>query len=180
LGRSARPRLTGGRAGGRPLARSVPRSARPTSARVREAIFSLVGHDLDGQSVLDAFAGSGLLALEAWSRGAQVTAVERDRSAVRVIRANADALGAEVRVVRADVLRWAGRCSERFDLVLVDPPYAMDPAPILAGLVPVVGRCLVLESAASTPEPAVPAGVAVDRLRCYGDTAVRVYRREGG
>ena len=177
MARTARPRLTGGQAAGRPLPRGVPSSARPTSSRVREAIFSILGHDLEGLSVLDAFGGSGLLSLEAWSRGGQVVCVERNGGAVRAIRANVDGLGASVQVVRADVLTWARGRAEPFDLVLVDPPYALDASPILAGLAPLVGDRLLLEGAASAPAPSVPSGLAMVRDRCYGDTVVRVYRR---
>ena len=67
---------------------------------------------------------------------------------------------------------------ERFDIVLVDPPYALDPSPIVATLAEVVGDRLLLESAAVRAEPEVPPGLAVLRHRCYGDTAVRLYRRE--
>jgi len=138
----------------------------------------MLGHDLEGLTVLDAFGGSGLLALEAWSRGATVTTVDRHGGAVRTIRTNVEAMRADVRVVRADVLRWVSGSDERFDIVLVDPPYALDPSPIVATLAEVVGDRLLLESAAVRAEPEVPPGLAVLRHRCYGDTAVRLYRRE--
>lgn len=171
----SRPRISGGRARGRVLPADVPPAARPTSARVREALFSLVGHDLEGLTVLDAFGGSGLLALEAWSRGAEVTVVERDRAALRRIQENARALGAEVRIVAGDVLRLADTLGA-FDGVLVDPPYAMPPGPALEALAPLARSWLVLETDAGTDAP--PTGsLQLDRRRVYGGTALAVYRR---
>lgn len=171
----ARPRISGGRARGRVLPAEVPPSARPTSSRVREALFSLVGHDLEGLTVLDAFGGSGLLALEAWSRGAQVTVVERDRAALRRILENVRALGAEVRVVAGDVLRLASTLGA-FDGVLVDPPYAMSPGPVVAALAPLARSWLVLETDADTDPPDIEV-LPLDRRRVYGGTALAVYRR---
>lgn len=171
----SRPRISGGRARGRALATEVPRGARPTSSRVREALFSLVGHDLSGLTVLDAFGGSGLLGLEAWSRGARVTVVERDRGALRIIRENVAAMGAEVQVVAGDVLRLAGTLGP-FDGVLVDPPYAVAPGPVLEALAPLVRSWLVLETDVATPAPEV-SGLSLDRRRVYGGTALAVYRR---
>lgn len=168
-----RPRISGGRARGRPLVAEVPVGARPTSSRVREALFSLVGHDLEGRTVLDAFGGSGLLALEAWSRGARVTVVERDPRAVKRIRQNAAGFGAELRILTGDVLRLAPSLG-RFDGVLVDPPYALEPGPVLEGLAPLVGDWLVLETDEGTP-PAEVGGLRLERRRVYGGTALAVY-----
>ncbi len=170
----SRPRLTGGRARRRPLPAPVPSSARPTSSRVREALFSLVGHDLEGRTVLDAFGGSGLLGLEAWSRGGAVTIVEKNPKAIRGIRQNADGLGAAVDVVRADVLGWDGG---RFDVVLADPPYRLDRQRVLEGLVERVGDVLVLEGDTAGDAPAHPALVML-RERCYGGTRLWLYGRE--
>lgn len=175
----SRPRLTGGRARGRVLGVVPPEGVRPTSARVREAMFSMVGHDLDGLRVLDAFGGAGLLGLEAWSRGAEVTVVERDGRALRAIRANADALGAVLELVRADVLAWAGGCEAPFDLVLADPPYAEAVGPVVAALAPLVAGTLVLEQAASRPTPEVP-GLVLDRRKEYGGTALLLFDRRDG
>jgi len=175
---AGRPRITGGVARGRVLPTPIPSSARPTSSRVREALFDLVGHDLSGQRVLDAFGGSGLLGLEAWSRGAEVVLVERDAAALRSIRANVASLGATIDVVGADVLRWAATAPP-FDGVLVDPPYAMDPSPILAALGPLAKAWLVLEGSRQGSSPACPPGLVMDRERWYGDTVLRVFVSEG-
>ena len=176
MARGVGPRLTGGRARGRPLVRPVPKGARPTSSRVREALFSLLGNDLSGQRVLDGFGGSGLLALEAWSRGASVVCVERNGGAVRAIRANVDALGAEVQVVCSDLLHHRGG---PYDIALLDPPYALDPTPFLEHVAALQVSTIVLEGPKGSPSPQVD-GLALDRQRCYGDTVLRVYQREVG
>lgn len=171
------PRLTGGTARGRPVGSRVPEGVRPTSARVREALFSILGQDLTGIRVLDAFGGTGLLGLEAWSRGAEVAIVEKVAEHARAIAEAARALGARGVTVKAgDVLRVAPGLG-RFDGVLVDPPYALDPGPILEVLAPLADGWLVLEADARTIVPAEVGGLRADAPRRYGDTTLRVYRR---
>lgn len=171
-------RITGGSARGRTLRVPEGGAVRPTSSRVREALFSIVGQDLGGLRVLDAFGGSGLLALEAWSRGARVVCVERDPRHAAVIRTNVAALRADVEVVQADVL---ARVSElgRFDGALVDPPYALAPGPILDGLAPWIDGWLVFEAAGATHVPGRVEGLVRDRPRRFGDTTLHVLRRGG-
>lgn len=172
------PRITGGRARGRPLPVAVPEGVRPTSSRVREALFSLVGHDLAGERVLDAFGGTGLLGLEAWSRGAEVVVVERDPAVAARIRRNAEGLGAGLDVRVGDVVALAPGLG-RFHVVLADPPYRMAPGPLVEALAGCVGRVIVVETEAGTEVPDV-AGLVLDRRRTYGGTALAVYRRSGG
>ncbi|MEZ4240260.1 MAG: RsmD family RNA methyltransferase [Myxococcota bacterium] len=171
----SQPRLTGGAHRGRVLPCAVAPGVRPSAARVREALFSIVGQDLGGERFLDAFGGSGLVALEAWSRGASVVVVERDRRAAAAIRANAAALGADVDLRAGDVLALAADLGA-FDVVFADPPYRDPAAPVIAALAPLVRGVLVLEVADATPTPAPPPGMALDRRRAYGDTALAVYR----
>lgn len=122
-------RIIAGVARGRRL--KVPRGpTRPTTDRVRESLFARLEHLLGGFAgarVLDLFAGSGALGLEAASRGAEVVVlVERDRSAAAVARANREVVGVGgVRVVAAPVSGFLAGPAEPFDLVLADPPYAM-------------------------------------------------------
>ncbi len=106
---------------------------RPTPNRVRETLFNWLGQDLTGWQVLDAFAGTGALALEAASRGASsVTALERESALARQIQSNAQRLGApQVQVFTADALGWmrqhaAQRSTNPFDLVFLDPPFDAD------------------------------------------------------
>ena len=123
-------RITGGALVRRPLDAPKGGRTRPTSDRVREALFSVLGArlDLGGARVLDLFAGSGALGLEALSRGAaHATFVEHHGPTLAVARRNARSLGVAERAdfVRADALAWLGRASGPFDLVLADPPYAL-------------------------------------------------------
>ena len=123
-------RIVAGVAGGRRLV-VPPRGTRPTSDRVREAVFSAVQarRDLEGTRVLDLYAGSGALGLEALSRGAaQVRFVEFDRRAGAVLRRNIEALGlpgAEVTIADVAVV-VRGDPGQPYDVVLADPPYALD------------------------------------------------------
>ena len=117
-------KITGGTLRGRVVPGSVPKGVRPTSSRVREAMFSMVGQELQGITVLDGFAGSGLLTFEAASRGATVTTVERNRRVARQLRERAADLGVtlDLRVGDArDTLSSGG-----WDIVILDPPYADD------------------------------------------------------
>jgi 16S rRNA (guanine966-N2)-methyltransferase len=120
-----------GEYGGRRLAAAPASATRPTADRVREALFSMLG-DVSGLRVLDLFAGSGALGIEALSRGAaSATFVESDARAASVVRENLAALGAGGVVRRQDALAFLAAAEGVFDLVLADPPY--DSAPRLAG-----------------------------------------------
>ncbi len=175
-------RIIGGTLGGRRL--RAPRGAdtRPTADRVRESLFNILG-PLDGARVLDLFAGTGALALEALSRGA-ASAVLVDKAAepVRCIAENARALGVEdrARVVRADALAALSRLPGPFDLIFLDPPYALDVAPVLGALPPLLGdgARVIVEHDRRTPPPGTVPLSLVDRRR-YGDTEVSFYAKEG-
>jgi 16S rRNA (guanine966-N2)-methyltransferase len=125
-------RIIAGEFRGRSLKPPSDRRVRPTADRVREAWFSILGPDLPGARVLDLFAGSGALGLEALSRGAeQVDFVEISRSSLEALRANIATLDAEerVRIHRADALRFVSRLGPRhYDVALADPPYSTDQA----------------------------------------------------
>ncbi|HEX2063612.1 MAG TPA: 16S rRNA (guanine(966)-N(2))-methyltransferase RsmD [Acidimicrobiales bacterium] len=123
-------RVVAGSARGRRLRAPVGRSTRPTSDRVREAVFNMLASRdaVDGATVLDLFAGTGAMGIEALSRGASAaTFVESDGAAVEAIRANLalTGLGGGARVVRADALLWL-EGGGAFDLAFVDPPYGFD------------------------------------------------------
>lgn len=157
---------------------------RPTTERVREAVFSMLG-PLGGARVLDLFCGSGALGLEALSRGAaEATLVDLE---TELAQANVDALGLgpRARVVRSDAVAFVDRDPEAsFDLILCDPPYGLDPAiaseldPRLRELLAPGGRLMVEGS------PAAPPGLGSElelmRERAYGDSLVRIWRREQG
>ncbi|MCA9572035.1 MAG: RsmD family RNA methyltransferase [Myxococcales bacterium] len=170
-------RITGGRARGRTLTGRAAPGVRPTSARVREALFSMVGQELTGVRVLDAFSGSGILAFEAWSRGAEVVAVERDPRAFAALRDHATALGADVRLVRGD-LRKRLEGLGAFGLVFADPPYAEDPAVWLEVLAPACTGRIWFETAKATRVPDRCATLVREASRSFGDTTIHTYRVE--
>jgi 16S rRNA (guanine966-N2)-methyltransferase len=156
------------------------RDTRPTSDRVRENVFNILG-PVDGATVLDLYAGSGALGLEALSRGAErVVFVESDREAVRAIERNLDKLQLSGTVLRQDVataLAAETGAGRKYDLVLVDPPYEMytEIEPQLARYLPRLladGGGVVVETDART-EPALPLELRTSRV--YGAARVTVY-----
>jgi 16S rRNA (guanine966-N2)-methyltransferase len=173
-------RIVAGRAGGRRIA-VPPSGTRPTADRVREAVFSALEArmDLDGARVLDLYAGSGALGLEALSRGAaHALFVE---SAAAVVRRNAAGLGlpgVDVRTATVGSV-LAGPPDAPYDLVLLDPPYELadaDLAGVLAALADggwlAASALLVVERSARSAAPAWSAGVSPFTERRYGDTCV--------
>lgn len=182
-------RITGGRLAGRRLRAPRGSGVRPTADRVREALFAWLG-ECAGARVLDLYAGSGALGLEALSRGAaSAVFVERSGPAAETLRANVQALGLaeRSRVRRAPVraaLRALGRADARFDLVLLDPPYASGEAEaalralLAAGLL-APGARVVLECDRRHP-PGEVAGLALAGERRYGETLVRRFVAAGG
>ncbi len=161
----------------------APRGAatRPTGDRVREAVFAILG-DVSGARVLDLFAGSGALAIEALSRGAgEATLVDSSRAAISAIKRNLEALGISAEVVGQGATGFLERAragARQYDLVFLDPPYRHTSglgAQLSAALKPVLapGARLVVESDRRAP-------LALDLLpapdeRRYGDTLIRIY-----
>jgi 16S rRNA (guanine966-N2)-methyltransferase len=179
------PRIIAGEAGGRRLAVPPGERVRPTSDRVKESVFSALGPDrLVGARVLDLYAGSGALALEALSRGAaEALLVERDAGAVRAIRTNIDTLGFAGRaVLRAGpvaAVLGGPPPEDPFDLALLDPPYdtpAGELESVLSLLVArdwlAAGGTVVVERAAGSSPLRWPSGWGSTWERCYGDTLV--------
>lgn len=181
------PRIISGFAGSITLA--VPKSGtRPTTDRVREAVFSaLDARDrLDDARVLDLYAGSGALGLEAASRGArEVTLVDNSREAADVSRRNADkvkraapATGSpSIRIVSQPVRAFLAGAVGGWDVVFIDPPYDLTGAELVEDLELLAPRIapdaiVMVERTARDPEPAWPAGFAVDRRATYGETAI--------
>lgn len=177
-------RIIAGIARGMPLA--APRGrARPTSDRVREAIFSSLGARVVGATVLDLFAGSGALGLEAASRGAAaVTFVENARASLTALERNLKAFqehpgtACRLRVVRADVFRLP-ELGETFSLIFADPPYGEAAQKLLSVPLPLAPDGLfVLESAKRVPLLSGPAW-RLQREAIYGDTRVSFLIRAG-
>jgi 16S rRNA (guanine966-N2)-methyltransferase len=170
-------RITGGSSRGRNLPGRIQDGIRPTSSRVREALFDILGQDLAGESLLDATGGSGLVAFEAASRGAMpLLVLERSRAAVTAIREAARGLGfaERVDVLLADALLWKPP-SAGFDLVFADPPYAAGLEDWVRRLLPCAHRHLVLEHAWRISPPGPSVGLPEPRTRRYGDTALSFY-----
>ncbi|HSL91736.1 MAG TPA: 16S rRNA (guanine(966)-N(2))-methyltransferase RsmD [Candidatus Limnocylindrales bacterium] len=179
-------RIVAGKWRGRPLRAPKGLAVRPTSDRVREAIFDILGGGVEGASVLDLFAGSGALGLEAISRGAsRGVFVESDPAAFGFLRKNIESLGAgEAEAILLDyrqALRRLGARSMRFDLVFLDPPYgkglAADAAARLSRAEIVApGGTVAVEEAVRTPEAAFPEAWELSADRRYGDTRVMLFR----
>jgi 16S rRNA (guanine966-N2)-methyltransferase len=162
------------------------RITRPTSDRVREALFSMLA-GVDGASVLDLFAGTGALGIEAISRGARSAVfVERDTAVSKVLRANLDALGiagelAQLRRVDVlEALQSARARQETYDLVFIDPPYEQAHAwgPELSAMLPSLLRPdarVVVESDRRAP---LELEVALEREKRYGDTSITIHRHQ--
>jgi len=178
-------RVIAGRARGRKLKPPADRSVRPTSDRVREAIFDLLGPGPPAERVLDLFAGTGALGIEALSRGAsRAVFVDADRASVSLVRANLDAcdLAGQAEVIRRDVLRFlrAGGPQPAFDLVLIDPPYgrglveARLEALAAGGWLAPGGR-VVCETEAGLASAERVGDLERVKQRTYGDTGVSIY-----
>ncbi len=172
-------RVIAGAYGGRRLRAPSGRATRPTADRVREAVFSMLG-SVTGMRVLDLFAGSGALGIEALSRGArEAVFVDSDRRAIDAVAANLAELGIEAAVHRRDALAFIGALGEelRFDLVFVDPPYdsALRLAPELSRRLPALlapDALIVSESDKRSPlELTLP--LLTERV--YGDTRIGLH-----
>lgn len=120
-------RVITGKARGVQLKTPEGMQTRPTSDRVKEALFSIINFDLPGANVLDLFAGTGQLGIEALSRGAKrAVFVDAREDACKIVRENLrrTKLEGEAKVVRSDYLDYLRRCKEKYDIILLDPPYA--------------------------------------------------------
>jgi 16S rRNA (guanine966-N2)-methyltransferase len=182
-------RLTGGNERGRRLKAPRGQRTRPTAAKVREAIFNILGPPPDG-AVLDLFAGTGALGMEALSRGAtRAVFVERDRNALTALRANLRELGVEGRstVIGADVRTGLRRLAasighgdDRFAWVFMDPPYADQTEAILAELTQrdLLAGCavVIVEHDKRHRPPESVGGLFLTTRRDYGDTELSFYR----
>jgi 16S rRNA (guanine966-N2)-methyltransferase len=179
-------RVIAGELGGRQIKAPTGRVTRPTSDRVREALFAML-EDVGGARVLDLFAGSGALGVEALSRGAAAAVfVERDTRVLRTLRANLASLeltAPTAQVRRSDALtalRSARRRKETYDLVFIDPPYAQarswgnELTAVLAPLLTAAAR-VVVEADRRAP---LQLDMQIERERRYGDTTIRIYRHQ--
>ena len=175
-----RVRIIGGRFRGRVI--RLPRAVglRPTPDRVRETLFNWLGQDLTDLAVLDLYAGSGALSLEALSRGAaSAVAVERDPAVARAIAGTGESFGASgLEVVVAEARAWLARDTRRFDVIFADPPFAEDP---WAWLLPACEAHLAPAGFVYAEAPralAPPPPLAVHRHAKAGHVHYHLLRRE--
>jgi 16S rRNA (guanine966-N2)-methyltransferase len=174
-------RVIGGLYRGRPLVAPRGQATRPTSDRVREALFSILV-DVDGARVLDLFAGSGALAIEAISRGAgSATLVDSAPAAIAAARRNLESLGLQAELRRQSALpflRNARSQRRQYDLVFLDPPYrrasALEEA-LSVALAPVLAPDARVVTESDRRAPLTLDGLALADERIYGDTLIRIY-----
>jgi 16S rRNA (guanine966-N2)-methyltransferase len=183
-------RITGGRLKGRILYPLRGLRIRPTSDRVREAIFSILGQNLVGIKVLDLFAGTGSLGLEALSRGAiRALFVDNSPRAVKVINENlvlcrCEEAGAVLKVdLRRGLPANHGLVKEKWDLVFLDPPYGRNLVPrflgtLSQGHILSSNGCVIVESSKSECFAAALGQLQMVDTRSYGDTRISIYARE--
>ena len=176
------PKITGGQLGSRKLRSPKSGAVRPTPGRVKEALFSILMHRIEGASVLDLFAGTGAIGIEAASRGAaRVVAVEVDRAIAHAIEESVEQLeiGDVMTVVAAPADRALYRVEGPFDIVYLDPPYAGDVPLQLFALLRERGllapeALVVYEHAARRILPEIP-GYRSTREEVYGDVALAFF-----
>ncbi len=181
-------RITGGSFCSRKLEAPAGGRTRPTSDRVRESLFAVLGNllDFDGAHVVDAFAGTGSLGLEALSRGAaSATFLEQSRDALRCVEANIRSLGvdARTRVVAGDAERGVARITQPVRVAFADPPYALVGTAAFRRFLEAMraavpweaGAFVVVEHRTGSPPPAVPGLESID-ARSWGDTGVAFAR----
>lgn len=157
---------------------------RPTTERVKEALFSMIQFEIEGGRVLDAFGGSGQLALEALSRGAASAVIcDNSPAAIAVIKENAQKTHLYDRcvILNTDATKYAARATERFDIVFIDPPYASGLAmPVFESLIKANaiadGGLVILET--STELESVPAGYRIRRHAEYSKKNITVFEKE--
>ncbi|WKZ32558.1 MAG: 16S rRNA (guanine(966)-N(2))-methyltransferase RsmD [Thermodesulfobacteriota bacterium] len=180
-------RIIGGRLKGRRLASFRGLNIRPTSDKVREAVFNILPREFPFRTVLDIYAGTGAMGIEAISRGAsEATFVESDKGAAQVIRKNLDICGQEARIIRKDAVKAVeelSRKGDRFDLIIIDPPYSSE---LFVSTLKAIGRgglvspegVIIAESAKRAPlvETEIE-GLTVFDQRKYGDTLVYFLKR---
>jgi len=175
-----RIRLISGQFGGRFIDAPDTSRTHPMSERIRNAMFNIIG-DVDGQRVLDAFAGTGSLGFEALSRGAQsVTFIERDRVAQKVIAENIELLGVEpsAKLIKSSIAGWDETSeNDKFDLIFADPPYHDLQFSTVLRLINHLNPngLMVLSHPGRESVPTVNGVVVVDN-RSYGDAALAFYR----
>jgi len=175
-------RLIAGKFGGRIIEGSGTKRTHPMGERIRGSLFNIVGSEIEDAEVLDAFAGSGSLGLEALSRGAaHATFIERDRVAQTIIANNVKALGVEnaTKLIKAPVASWLDTTEKQFDIIFADPPYHDLQLSTVGKLTKVLKpNGLMVLSYTGKGEVPTELGVVVVDNRSYGDAVLAFYRKE--
>ena len=160
-------------------------ATRPTSDRVKEAVFNIIQFDIEGRRVLDLFGGSGQMAIEALSRGASYgVLVDQSGEAVKVIRENLKKtkFDQKASVFQMDYMRYLTTCREKFDIIFLDPPYAekfLENALQKISEIDILseGGIIVCERPREKEMPATVGDLICSRDYCYGKTAINLYTR---
>lgn len=176
-------RIITGSAKGKRLVAPEGRDVRPTPERVKEGLFSALQFDIEGRRVLDLFAGSGQLGLEALSRGAEsCTFVDASDASVKIVQKNLKITGFEGRghVIRSDYAAFAASSRDTFDIVFLDPPYAAGLLmPALKAVLPLMsdyGMIVCEHPPEIKPEQTV-GGFSISRSYRYGKVLITIYRK---
>jgi len=176
-------RIIAGSLGGRTIAAPDGKKTHPMSERVRNALFNSLGDAVQDTAVLDSFAGTGALGIEAISRGAaHATFIERDRVAQKILAENMQSLGIEekTKIVKAPVASWIDTYDgPKFDLIFADPPYHDTQFSTVLKLMGLLkpGALMVLSKPGRSESPTKPGIVVVDN-RSYGDATLTYFRLE--
>jgi 16S rRNA (guanine966-N2)-methyltransferase len=183
-------KITGGRSRGRVLSSLKGMDIRPTSSKVREAIFNLLGQDMSGLKIFDIFAGTGIMGIEALSRGAEEAVfIDKSSLAMQLIKKNLALCGYEgrSRVLKRDIMDGSRLDSlvegKSFDVAFIDPPYGKDILPLVLEMlshcdVLKPGAVVVTESAKGDPMPERSGFLVLSGRKIYGDTKIEIYESE--
>jgi 16S rRNA (guanine966-N2)-methyltransferase len=178
-------RVTGGTGRGRRLQMPRGEGVRPTSDKVKQALFNILQDRIEGASLLDLFAGTGGIGIEALSRGARrVVFVDSSRQSLEAIKKNVEQSGfsSQAQVIAAEAASFLKKTIESFDIVFLDPPYAEEQQPLLeriAGSKAVNSSSIVIaEHFKKQPSPEQAGGLVLQREARYGDTVLAFYKTE--
>ena len=178
-------RVITGTARGRVLRTLEGEDVRPTTDRVKEAVFSIIQFEIEGRRVLDLFAGSGQLGIEALSRGAaSATFVDMSKDSLSAVKYNLEhtKLGDNAKVIQTDALSFLKLTKDKFDIVFLDPPYASslvaDSMKLLSDVV-AAGGCAICETPVDLELPESFGELKFHRSYRYGKIKITVYRKEG-
>ena len=178
-------RITGGTAKGRVLKVPAGSKVRPTSDKVKQALFNILGEKVSKSAFLDLFAGAGGIGIEALSRGAErVVFVDDARDSLHVIKKNIELVGFSKRaeIVAMKVEKFLRKTSEQFDIIFLDPPYTLEQGPVLDALAESgilrPDSIVVAEHFKKQPSPVKAGSLVLVREALYGDTVLAFYQTE--